>query len=354
VPQVRSRVAVVALCAVLLTGATNTWPDGKALVDQGSYAEAGQLWAQALEADPGDKGARKGLKKYGELAWQQSLDRARELEADGKYAEAIPAFEQVMALERVLTSYDLMRFDRGPEDTRAERDAARKRLLEESYSKGLAAFQIAQYETAVTHFEVARSIDPIYLDLPAQLGAVHKALAAVALTSARYEDAVREFRMAFDFTHDPSNLAWGAAILAASGRYYLREGACRQAVEAFEKAMPFAVNEPHLDADLATAQECAAIDLIVVPFELAPGITVPAGYDLGSLVSDKLSEQLVAQGTRHVRIIDSTAPGEAGVARRYEVRGKIGRLEVVRPEAKATRVEATGTVRDLCPGEGGY
>ena len=42
------------------------------------------------------------------------------------------------------------------------------------------------------------------------------------------------------------------------------------------------------------------------------------------------------------------------VAKRYEVRGKIGRLEVVRPAAKATRVEATGTVRDLCPGEGGY
>ena len=61
-PQARSRWLLL-LVPVVLAG--STWTDGKALIEQGQYVEACQHWATALATDPGDKGARKGMKKYG-------------------------------------------------------------------------------------------------------------------------------------------------------------------------------------------------------------------------------------------------------------------------------------------------
>ncbi len=348
--------AALALC-VGLAACSATQRQGSVLARSGQYAEATQVYVDALRANPGHGWARSGMRRYGELAYLQTLDLAREREAEGDYEVSLVAYDEVIGLLSALKTYDALTFT---PDThlRAERDGVRRKLLETRYREGVANASLGRWDTALARFESASEIDPGYLDLPAQIERSHRALAEQALEQRRYADAVRAFQAAHALSGDTEHLAWAAAILAATGRYYLRQGACRQAVDALEGALPHAINDATLEATLDAALECARVELVVEPFEVAFGLAVPENLDLGAMVADKLSEQLVAQGSRHVRLIDPAlgraAREPSATSHRFAVRGRISRLEVQRLTLEPITEQTQGTLRDLCPGHSGY
>jgi len=349
--------ALLVAALIAVAGCSPLWRQGNQLANQGDYVKATQVFTDALKDDPKNNTARAGLRKYGEAAYKQLLDIAREREASEDYASSLKAYGDVITLVATLKNDDALLFT-PDEHLGEERTGVRLKLLEQHYRKGMANADTGRWDDALTEFQAVAKIDASYLDLPDQLVKTWRALAERALDQRRYDDAIAAFQKAYELSSDTSHLAWASAIQAAEGRYYLREGGCRQAVDAFEAALPHVVNDPRIDEDLSTARDCAEVELVVEPFSLARGAQAPKGVDLGTLAADKLSEQLQHQGSRYVQLIDPTAARSQVLTSfrgvRYTVQGQVSRLEVARPPPTTSTVQTKGTLRDLCPGLNGY
>jgi tetratricopeptide (TPR) repeat protein len=333
------------------------WKTGHDLAEARRYYEASDYWLSVLDdEEQRDGAARRGLKHYGEHAAEQLLGDAHDHAADDEHQASLDRLDQLDSFIERLESHQARVFP-WQIDTEVERADVLDDLADYRYTLGTDAQERKHWADAAKYFEGAREVRPDFRDTTERLTAAYTAQALAAKDAHRYADAIAHYRTAYDYSNDPELAAWAAAIRAALGRYYLKQGACREASRLFSLAEPHAINDPKLSQDLSTARDCAEVELVVELFEMGEGTEVE-GTDLGRLVSDKLAEQLGHQGTDHVRLIDSTAHvGQTVMSvkgHRYVVRGRISRLQLDRPPPVDQSLTVDGTVRDLCPGIDGY
>ncbi|MBW1880353.1 MAG: hypothetical protein JRJ84_18485, partial [Deltaproteobacteria bacterium] len=352
---------VFALCGLLLLvglpGCGPVWRQGAQLAQVGRFDEATGYWLEVLEEeDELDPAARRGVKRYGESTYRQVLDVAREHEAEKRHESALTAYDTLITTLERMERFGLRNFPVDV-DLVAERDEVVEGLARYRYAQGIASEERQEWIEAIRWWERSREAREGYLDTADRIASAYTSLADTELADRAYGPAIEHYEASNQWKPDPKMRGWAGAIRAALGRYYLREGGCRQAVEVFEAAEPDVTNDPRLFQDLATARDCAEVELVVYPFEQSPGTTIE-GTDMGTLIADRLSEALERKGSRHLRLIDATTATVQSLhsvrGHRYDIRGRVSQLRVDRPEPEDRELSTKGTTRDLCPGIDGY
>lgn len=332
------------LCAALVTGCgSKTRRDANRHVREGRFQDAAELWLAAVEADTADPVARKFLARVAPDAYAVRLDVAREREAAGDLPGAIVEYETLLAWLDRLGEVEARDFP--TDNIAAELDATRDALARQRYEAAIAAFDAGRFTDAIAAFVAAREVRPNWADSTTRLSQAHRAQAEVDLDAKRYRAALGHWEASAALDQDRLALAWAAALQAAYGRHFLREGACRAAWDAFVAAKKQGI-DVHLDEDLEKARQCAEVEVVLAPFEDLVGAAA-SGVALGALLSDLMGSELRTRASEHVELLDPDGRRSAG-ASRYELRGRVTQFRIERPAPVATPRTGVGLTLVEC------
>jgi tetratricopeptide (TPR) repeat protein len=321
--------------------------EAKKLVQEGRFLDASAVWLTALEADTADPIPRKRLVEIAPDAYASTLDTAREHEAEGRLAEALATYRDLEAFLLRLKELDALGFP--VEDVPAERNAVEEALAQRYYDEGVKKHESAAYLEAIASWEEARKLRPEYRDTTAKIATALHLQATADLENKRFAEALARFEQSHDLDQNPVSAGWAASIHTAWGRQLLKQGDCRGAWDHLSSAKADSL-DPKLGEDLETARKCARVEVIVTPFEDLTGEAVP-GTAIGAILSDDMEAQLRAGGSEHLRLLDAAAappPPAAQDGRRYQVRGRVTRYQVERPEETVQDLKAKGKLLFSC------
>lgn len=273
----------------------------------GRYVDATASWLTALDADIYASKPRKALRENGKTAWVELMDTAREHEASQRFEKGLATYDEALAFAEELDGVELLSWSTA--DATAEREDLLKTWSMAERAKGTVAHDAGTWAKAEEHFNAAREIagrlaTPLRnTGLDDEQGASYAAWAREDVERHRYHDAASHFRSAYELTRDLELDAWAASVDVGLGRYALSKGACRKAVEHFERAGDV-VGDKQLPADLAQALDCSRLGLLLDPVE--ERIRYAGGeVALGSMLLDRIEREVGMAGSRYVRILAS-------------------------------------------------
>lgn len=289
----------IALLVFLAACTPSPYRLGVKAAKDGRYVDATAHWLVALDADIYARRPRRALRDHAYEAWEQRLDRARELEAARRYSEAVDAYQGMLDYARDLDEVELLAFSTA--DAQAELAATRLAWAMSERARGTVAHEAGDHATAVAAFDRARELEPQLVGLDAEQGAAYEAWARQDLEAHRYQDAADHFRAAHALTGEHAQDAWAAAVEVGLGRYALSRGACRTAVKHFERA-GHVVGDRELESDRARALDCSRLGLLMDPVQEAIEHDGRA-LSIGSMLLDRIEQEVDQGGSRFVRIL---------------------------------------------------
>lgn len=336
--------------------AGSTYRQGMKLVKAGDHLAATELWFSALGADEADRDAIKGLDRWSDLAVRGLLVDAEEHEAQGRYAEALGAYDRVLELDaRLQTVPGLVLPDRSA--IRVDREEAETAWARAELSAGAEALAASRAEEAVAHYERATMLRPAWTEAKKPMGDAYFLWAQAALDAHQYPVAAERFDKAASLGAGRAARLWSAAVHTAMGDAWFKQTACRQAARSYRVAVERDPNGPAVD-QLALAEDCARVELVVAPFEAVGGQEV-TGTNAGAMVADALEAALRARGSEFLVLLDPTSTVAAQVGaggldsvrpgRLYQVRGRVTQLVVERPEPSVQARTGAATTQVVCP-----
>lgn len=342
------------LAALALScGCATTYSRGKKLAEQGRFEDASRYWMTALDEDYGAKGPRKGLDEYGAAAVWVHMETAMEHEAQRRYEAAIEEYGKALALADLLVEYEvepnLDREELGEQITEIQDSLAAYR-----YDQGAAAFERGEYAAAIDWYDQARDLRPDYRDTTEQIGNAHREAGHKALRDRDYRVALTEFDAAIEWTGDAEARGWHDATAVALSRFYLRNGACRDAHGLLDDVRNTAT-DPELDELIARAEDCSRIEIVVLPFEEQVEENLPTA-DLAGTVTDAVTEQIRAGASSYVTLVDPMLADDVPNAfgKRYVVRGRLNQVVFHRPPVAEETRTVEATIKAVCPSPDGY
>jgi tetratricopeptide (TPR) repeat protein len=334
-------------------GCATTYSRGRKIAEQGKFEEASRYWMAALDEDELAKGPRKGLDQYASSAVWVYMEIAEEHETEQRFEQAIATYGQALSMADALVIYDI-----DPGLDREELGALivdiEDRLTAYRYGQGVAAAERREFDSAIAWWDQARDVRPEYSDTTERIGAAHREAGHDALAAQQYPDALDEFSKAMTWGQGSETRAWFDVTSIALGRYYLSHGACRSAFELFN-AVRATADDSALDESIASATDCARVEVVVSRFERTEGGPM-ADLDVAAVVTDAVTESIRANASPYLRIVDpllaEDVPNTFG--HRYSVRGRLTQVQYGRSEAVTLPMATDGTLKVSCPPLDGY
>ena len=336
-----------------LTGCATTYSRGLKLAEQGNFEEASRYWMAALDDDELARGPRKGLDEFGASAVWVYMETAEEHEAEHRFEQAIASYGQALSMADDLMEYDVQpgldRIELATRITEVE-----DRLTMYRYNQGISAAEQREFDAAIAWWEQARELRADYSDTAQRIGQAHREAGHDALSASQYTQALDQFSSAMRWGQGSETRAWYDATAIALGRHYLRHGACRSAFELFDSVRATA-NDSVLEEDLARAEDCARVEVVVSPFERTDDGPLKQ-LDVAAVITDAVTESIRANSSRYVYIVDPAlaedVPNTFGY--RYAVRGRLMQVQYERVDAETVLMATDGTHLVPCPPLDGY
>lgn len=315
----------------------------------GNFIEATELLLRA--SAEGDRRAAELLPQVAQDAYRMELDRAHEAEAEDDLPASLDAYDRLLALE---TRVKAAGGPGLPGHILKERTDIARRTAIFFAARGQIAFEDGRTTDALTHWQRAEAIDREATDASLKIPRALTRLGDEARVAHRYREALARYEEAVQLGAGDQAAGWAASIHAAYGRYALRNGACRRAVQELTtaSAMPFDVR---LASDLAQARACAQREIIVHSFadRVDGGIDDP---NLATQLVDQIAHYVRTNGSRFVRLIDPDAPAAQSPVERHgqrvDVEGHLSRLRIQEPEPEITSRTAQGKLLVPCSAGG--
>lgn len=306
----------------------------------GDWDGAAAVWLADLEADTADPVARKRLLAVVPDTVRIRLDAAEAAEIAGHLDDAIAAYDDLFAWAKRLAEVDVdVALDEAVITRRELEDA----LVQQRYDAGRAAQDARAWLDAVAAFEAARALRPDYADTTARIAACLRAAGAEDVAGKRYRAAIGHYEAAHALVPGPETDGWLAALHAAYGRYYLRQGACRAAYDALSRASE--AFDAKLAEDLEAARRCARVEVIVEPFAEPES----SADGRAAVLADLVVTGLRAGGSAHLRVLDATSPlPPPGPGARVMVRGRLTRAAVERRSPEDVEKSGVGSTLEVC------
>lgn len=346
---------VTLLSLVLLTACMPpTLKAGMDMAEAGDFEGAARYFMQRLDDDAYDTVAGKGLDRVARDSFEVKMDVAREAEADRRFDDSLAAFDDAEAWLKVLEEYQAVNWN--PSDAlEHEREAVRDRLALKHYVDGKEELTAGKFEQSIASFEEARAVRPDYEDTKTLITDAYYDWGRAEVTAGRYRQASDAFATAVERGKGHEAIAWGSAVSAALGRYYMRTGHCRSAALEFRRVDRGAIHDTEINDEAAQAEACARVELVIEPFDEVAGESI-SGTSLGAVVSDQVVHELSTRGTEFIKVLDPeaakrfTSPdAEPRPGHLYVVRGKVTQYRMERDDPTATTKSVDAHKRELCP-----
>ncbi|TVQ94959.1 MAG: tetratricopeptide repeat protein [Deltaproteobacteria bacterium] len=339
----------LSLFLVLMACQPSIYKSAQTLSAAGNYLEATDLLLPA--SAQGDRRARELLPEIAQSAYRMELDRAHEAEAADDLPASLDSYDRLLALE---TRVKQARGPSLPPHVHSERKDVAKRTAVFYFKRGKIAFEDGRTHDALQHWQRADRIDSEASEAHLKIPMALTTLGDEAREAHRYREALARYEEAVQLGGGDRAAGWAASIHAAYGRYALRKGACRRAVEelTIASAMPFDVR---LARDLDRARECAVREVVVHPFtdRVEGGIDDP---NLATQLVDQIAHYVRTNGSTYIRLIDPESPNaQTKVTRdrqRIDVEGHLSRLRIEQPEPQTSSRTAPGRILVPCSAGG--
>jgi hypothetical protein len=331
-----------------------TLKEGLTMAERGDFEAAARYFMQQLDGDVEDAIAAKGLDRVARDSFEVKLDIAREAEADGRYADSLAAFDDAEGWLGTLREYEAVTWDPG-DALSVEREEVRDRLAMKHYVDGKDEVEAGKFAEGIASFTEALSVRENFQDTAERLRDAYYDWGRAEATAGHYREAADAFAEAVSRGKGHEAVAWGSAVSAALGRYYLSTGHCRHAALEFRRVDRGAVRDLELNEVATRAEACARVELVVEPFDEVAGEAV-RGTSLGAVVSDQVVHEISERGSEFVKLLDReaarafTAVGaEPRPGHLYVVRGKVSQYRMERAEPVATVKSVVAHKREICP-----
>lgn len=331
-----------------------TLKEGMGMAERGDFEGAARYFMQRLDDDVYDEVATKGLDRVARDSFEVKLDIAREAEADGRYADSLAAFDDAEAWLATLATYEAVTWTPG-DSLNVEREEVRDRLAMKHYVDGKDEVAGGRFAEGIASFEEALSVRTNFQDTSEQLREAYYAWGRAEVTAGHYRQAADAFAEAVRRGKGHEAVAWGSAVSAALGRYYLQTGHCRHAALELRRVDRGAIRDTEVNEVAEKAEACARVELVIEDFDEVAGETV-RGTSLGAVVSDQVVHQISAQGTEFVKLLDrdaakafTAAGAEPRPGHLYVVRGKVSQYRMEREEPKVSVQSVVAYRRAICP-----
>ncbi|TNE86996.1 MAG: hypothetical protein EP330_20520 [Deltaproteobacteria bacterium] len=348
------RLPLLSLAILLSACMPPTLKTGMDMAEQGDFEGAARYFMQCLDDDAYDEIAAKGLDRVARDSFEVKLDIAREAEADGRYADSLAAFDDADAWLAVLKEYDAVGWNPGDALT-VEREEVKDRLALKHYVDAKDEVAGGKFEQGIASYEEALAVRPGFQDTETQLTDAYYAWGRAEVTAGHYRKAADAFAKAVERGKGHEAIAWGSAVSAALGRYYLKTGHCRHAALELRRVDRGAIHDTELNAEAERAEACARVELVVENFDEVAGESI-SGTSLGAVVSDRVVHELSERGSEFVKLLDTeaarafTAPdAEPRPGHIYVIRGKVSQYRMERSEPKSVTKSEVAHKRELCP-----
>ncbi|MFT7518084.1 MAG: tetratricopeptide (TPR) repeat protein [Kiritimatiellia bacterium] len=315
------------------------------LTASGDFVQATEVTVRAVKS--GDERAPELLEQASADAYKYEWDKAREAEADGRLSDSLATYDDLLGLAARVQDAGGPQLDTLVQQERSNIAEATAHMFA---ARAEVAYDDARWQDSLDAWRMAEKTAPGTTDALGQIPTSLERLGDQATEDHRYRDAIALYQQSVEAGGGDSARAWSAAIHAAIGRHALDQGACRKAVIELTKAaaLPFDLS---LGQDLDNARSCARRQVIVLPFE----DLVDGGLDdknVGVLLVDQIGHQLRTGSTPFIQLIDpASAVAKQNVraaGRRYEVRGHLTRVDIVRTDPTTTSEKAEGVLKVPC------
>ncbi len=340
-----------------MSASASTWSEGKAMVKKGHFYDAAKFWIEALDQDQYDQGALKGLDRYAEAAYEQRLDMAQEHEAEKRFEQSLQTYDDLLVLNALFREIEAIEYTDHQQVLELERKDTYDGWVTWLLKEGAAGLARNDWEKAEKNYQHALELNPDLPEARKQLSKAQYELGQVHMGKFHYRTAVEYFDAAMANGYGREAREWSFATHKELGRYFMNEGACRQAARELRKAGDFSDDMEMVEL-LTRAEDCARVELIVEPFEAVAGGNM-AGSAPAAMLVDRLEAALRDQGSEFLVLLDpqsqtaadALAGGLAGArpGALYQLRGRITQLAVERPEASTTSRSVEGKYQVVCP-----
>ncbi|MCO4748186.1 MAG: hypothetical protein KC912_25555 [Proteobacteria bacterium] len=346
--------SLLAILVLLPACMPPTLKAGLDIAEQGDFEGAARYFMQRLDDDAYDEVAGRGLDRVARDSYEVKLDVAREAEADRRFADSLAAFDEAEAWLVVLKDYDAVAWNPG-DALDIEREEVRDRLALEHYVNGKDLVAKGQFEQGIASFAAAQEVRPNYEDTKALTTSAFHQWGLAEVKGGRYRQASDHFAEAVTRGAGHESIAWGSAVSAALGRYYLSTGHCRFAALEFRRVDRGAIHDTELNPEAERAEACARVELVVDRFDEIAGESI-SGTSLGAVASDQVVHELSSRGSEFIKLLDAdaarafTAPdAEPRPGHLYEVRGRVTQYRKERDEPNTETKTVDTKKRELCP-----
>ncbi len=351
-----TRVLILSLLLSASASAT-TYGDGKAMVKEGRFYDAVRFWLDALDEDEFDQGAIKGLDRYAESAYEQRLDEAQEHEAERRFEKSIETYDLITELNVELSAVAAIEYPDHSNVVDREREDAWEAWAGHLLREGAVALTKRKWSDAEKNYEEALVMKPDLPEARKQLAKAQTELGHERFAKFKYREAVEYFDKSVANGAGRESKAWASAIHRELGKYYMSKSSCRQGARELRLAGDLSSNLSLVDL-LARAEDCARIELIIMPFEEEGGGDMVGSAPAAMLV-DRLEAALTDQGSEFLRLLDpdsdtaarALAGGLEGArpGALFQVRGRITQLTVDRPDPTTNKRNTEGRYQEICP-----
>jgi len=299
--------ALMIFLAPLLMGVTaqRMYKDGSAQEQQGNLYPAALQYLDALDKNQKHKKSKEAIGRVAKGAYEEKLAIAHEYEDQERFANALSEYEALEDFLSRLRGVNAVNFT--VVDVRQKMIEMRGAAAEKLYQRGEETFASGHLTHAIDFYRSAQTFKADYKDSTDKIATALYKLGDEELEAKRFRSAATRFVESLRTKDVPPNDAAlrAASIHTALGRYFIQQGACRQAMKDLELADKLLGNQ-QLSEDLAQAEACSVVSTAILPYENPTNRSL-AGMALGDTVADATASKVRGGASRFVKLMERAA-----------------------------------------------
>ncbi|ARA93177.1 hypothetical protein AWN76_008400 [Rhodothermaceae bacterium RA] len=285
------------------SGVQKTIKQGDEAKEARQLYRAALYYLAALNKKPGHAEAASRLAVVAHPAYEEKLSLAEGYRDQGNLETALKEYEQLQRYLERLRRHNALQFV--PINVEEAIASVRSGAAEQHYTRAEGLFSDGRYQQAIKAYEAALELTNPFRDSKQKIAESYYRMAQVAAESGQYRLAADTYQKALEHISTYRDaLQQAAAIYEGLGDYFLETGYCRNAYDDYVKARELGNTSSILQEKQAAAKACATLNVAFERLENTTGRDLGLGMDLGDYIFENIKTKTLQQASPFVRLMD--------------------------------------------------
>jgi tetratricopeptide (TPR) repeat protein len=299
-------IILVGMVGLFLTAcgpSTRLVKQGDQSVAQGNYYAAAVNYLTVLKFHDADNA--KSLAKLTEVArpaYEQKLALAKGYQSQNNLESALAEYVELQGFVLDLKRFNALSFV--VVDLDGTIGMLNMTLAEKHYQQAEQYNLSREFLNAIQEYQKALQYMPGYKDCALKISGSYYALAIQQEQNRNFRSAAQTYLKSCAFVPNYRDATLKAAsIYNALGRYFFKQGQCRNAYQDLLTAKSIQATLKDIDQNILLAKECATQKIAFIPFDNTTGHDI-VGMDLGDMITEKTKTILQTKASPFIKIIE--------------------------------------------------